>query len=109
MTAMETGAVAAATVTVAVATAGNSRGRQQSTTSSSIVAKTVAAVATAVAAVATVASAVADNSGTGGQDISIAVQQRPPWLSPPLSLLLLLSLQWRHAVIRDNDKSCGGG
>ncbi len=45
MTAMETGAVAAATVTVAVAVAGNSWGRQQSTTSSSIVAKTAVAVA----------------------------------------------------------------
>jgi hypothetical protein len=75
MTAMETGAVVAVTVTLAVVAAGNIRGRQQSTTSGSVVAKTAAAVAMVVAAVATVAMAAAHNSRTEGQDISIAVQQ----------------------------------
>jgi hypothetical protein len=111
--ATEIGAVAVATVTVAVAAAGNSRGRQQSTTIGSIVAKTVVAVAMAVAAAATVATAAADNSRTGGQDISIAVWQQPPWSFPPLALLSLLSLssssQRRRAIIGDKDKSCGSG
>jgi hypothetical protein len=83
MTATETGAVADATVTVVVVTVQNSRGRQQSTTSGSIVAKTAAPVAMAAA---TVAMAVADKSGTGGQDVSVTVLQRPPRSSPPLSL-----------------------
>ncbi len=75
MTAVETGAVAGAAVTVAVAAVGNIRGRQQSTTRGSVVAKTVTAVAMAAAAMATVAMVAADNSRTGGQDISIAVWQ----------------------------------
>ncbi len=66
--------VAAGTVIVAVAAARNSRGRQQSTTIGSIVAKTAAAVAMAAATAATVAMAVADNSITDGQDASIAVR-----------------------------------
>ncbi len=80
--AMGTGVVAVATVTVAAA-ARNNRGRQQSTTSGSIVAKTMAEVVTVVGAVATVATVVADNSGTGEQDISIAIWQQPPWSSSP--------------------------
>jgi hypothetical protein len=76
------------------------------------VAKTAAAVATVTAAAATVAMAAADNSRTGGQDISIAVWGQLPWSSLPLALLSsLLSLlpPWQHAVIGDNNKSCGGG
>jgi hypothetical protein len=65
--------VAAATVTVAVAVAGNSRGWQQSTTFDSVLAKTAAAVATAAAAAATVAMVGADNSRIGGQDVFVAV------------------------------------
>jgi hypothetical protein len=67
MMATETGTVAAATVSVEVTAARNSRGRQQSTTSGSVVAKTAAAVAT-------VAMVAADNSGTGGQDVCVAVR-----------------------------------
>jgi hypothetical protein len=69
------GGVGGGAVTVAVVAAENSRGRQQSTTSGSVVAKTAAVVATAAAAVATVAMAAADNSETGWQDISVAVRQ----------------------------------
>jgi hypothetical protein len=75
MTAAVTRVVALGTVTVAVAAAGNSRGRQQSTMSGIVVAKTAAAVATTAAAAATVATAAAENIGTGRQDISLANQQ----------------------------------
>jgi hypothetical protein len=90
MTTTEIGAVAVATVTVAVEAAGNSRGRKQSTTRGSVVAKTAAAVATAAVAAAAVATAAADNSRTGGQDVSVALQRHLPWLSPPSIIVVVV-------------------